>query len=132
MNNSKIIRKNPKGVPNPVGKYTHITKIPRNSDLFVTSGQIGIDQNGQFPESMNDQIRNTFNNIKVILDSEDLDATHIIKVNIWAIEEIDWDYLDTEWEKLFGNDYPSMTIGYISALGLPEIKIEIEIWAAKA
>ncbi|MGE6259971.1 RidA family protein [Heyndrickxia sporothermodurans] len=132
MNNSKIIRKNPKGVPNPVGKYTHITKIPRNSDLFVTSGQIGIDQNGQFPESMNDQIRNTFNNIKVILDSEDLDATHIIKVNIWAIEEIDWDYLYTEWEKLFGNDYPSMTIGYISALGLPEIKIEIEIWAAKA
>ncbi|GIN84371.1 enamine deaminase RidA [Heyndrickxia sporothermodurans] len=132
MNNSKIIRKNPKGVPNPVGKYTHITKIPRNSDLIVTSGQIGIDQNGQFPESMNDQIRNTFNNIKVILDSEDLEATHIIKVNIWAIEEIDWDYLYTEWEKLFGNDYPSMTIGYISALGLPEIKIEIEIWAAKA
>ncbi|MRQ97772.1 RidA family protein, partial [Bacillus anthracis] len=27
--------------------------------------------------------------------------------------------------------YPAMTIGYISELGLPEIKIEIEIWAAK-
>jgi len=24
-----------------------------------------------------------------------------------------------------------MTIGYISELGLPEIKIEIEIWAAR-
>lgn len=31
----------------------------------------------------------------------------------------------------FGSDYPAMTVGYISELGLPEIKIEIEIWAAK-
>jgi len=131
MKNAKIIRKNPEGMPNPVGNYTHITKVPRNSELYVTSGQIGIDQDGQFPESMNEQIRNTFSNIKAVLDSEELTADNIIKVNIWAIEKIDWDYLDSEWEELFGNDYPAMTIGYISELGLPEIKIEIEIWAAK-
>ncbi|MZE63190.1 RidA family protein, partial [Bacillus anthracis] len=33
--------------------------------------------------------------------------------------------------QLFNTQYPAMTIGYISELGLPEIKIEIEIWAAK-
>ncbi|MGE7093812.1 RidA family protein [Lysinibacillus sp. NPDC048646] len=132
MKNTKIIRKNPKGMPNPVGNYTHITKIPRNSELYVTSGQIGLDQKGLMPHSMNDQITNTFNNIKVVLDSEGLTADNIIKVNIWAIEKIDWEYLYADWEKLFGNDYPAMTIGYISELGLPEIKIEIEIWAAKA
>ncbi|EON71302.1 RidA family protein [Lysinibacillus sphaericus] len=132
MKNTKIIRKNPQGMPNPVGNYTHITKIPRNSELYVTSGQIGLDQNGRMPHSMNDQITNTFHNIKVVLDSEGLTAEGIIKVNIWAIEKIDWDYLYAEWEKLFGNDYPAMTIGYISELGLPEIQIEIEIWAAKA
>ncbi|QDQ00908.1 RidA family protein [Lysinibacillus fusiformis] len=132
MKNTKIIRKNPKGMPTPVGNYTHITKIPRNSELYVTSGQIGLDQNGLMPQNMNDQITNTFNNIKVVLDSEGLTADNIIKVNIWAIDKIDWEYLYAEWEKLFGNDYPAMTIGYISELGLPEIKIEIEIWAAKA
>lgn len=119
-------------MPTPVGNYTHITKIPRNSELYVTSGQIGLDQNGLMPQNMNDQITNTFNNIKVVLDSEGLTADNIIKVNIWAIDKIDWEYLYAEWEKLFGNDYPAMTIGYISELGLPEIKIEIEIWAAKA
>ncbi len=132
MKNTKIIRKNPKGMPNPVGNYTHITKIPRNSELYVTSGQIGLDQKGLMPHSMNDQITNTFNNIKVVLYSEGLTADNIIKVNIWASEKIDWEYLYADWEKLFGNDYPAMTIGYISELGLPEIKIEIEIWAAKA
>ncbi|MBK3495271.1 RidA family protein [Viridibacillus sp. YIM B01967] len=132
MKNAEITRKNPEGMPNPVGNYTHITKIPRNSELYVTSGQIGIDQNGEFPESMNEQINNTFSNIKAVLDSEKLTANNIIKVNVWAIEKIDWDHLYSKWEELFGNEYPAMTIGYISELGLPEIKIEIEIWAAKA
>ncbi|WP_431090020.1 RidA family protein [Paenibacillus sp. 8b26] len=132
MKNEKITRKNPAGMPKPVGNYTHITKIPRNSELYVTSGQIGVDQNGQFPESFNLQISNTFNNIKSVLDAEQLTADNIIKVNVWATEQIDWDYMYSQWEKLFGNDYPAMTIGYLTALGLPEIKIEIEIWAAKA
>lgn len=98
----------------------------------MTSGQVGVDQNGQFPESFNLQISNTFNNIKSVLDAEQLTADNIIKVNVWATEQIDWDYMYSQWEKLFGNDYPAMTIGYLTALGLPEIKIEIEIWAAKA
>ncbi|ALA41131.1 RidA family protein [Paenibacillus jamilae] len=132
MKNEKITRKNPAAMPKPVGNYTHITKVPRNSELFVTSGQVGVDQNGQFPESFNLQISNTFNNIKSVLDAEQLTADNIIKVNVWATEQIDWDYMYSQWEKLFGNDYPAMTIGYLTALGLPEIKIEIEIWAAKA
>ncbi|MBE0344543.1 hypothetical protein E4V51_33950 [Paenibacillus sp. 28ISP30-2] len=80
MKNEKITRKNPAGMPKPVGNYTHITKIPRNSELFVTSGQVGVDQNGQFPESFNLQISNTFNNIKSVLDAEQLTADNIIKV----------------------------------------------------
>ncbi|BAD63394.1 RidA family protein [Shouchella clausii] len=127
----KITRKNPASVPAPVGNYTHITKIPRNAELFVTSGQVGVDQQGQFPSNMNDQVRNTFSNMKAVLESEGIDAENIIKVNIWATEQIDWDFLYAEWDRLFEKEYPAMTIGYLAELGLPEIKIEIEIWAAK-
>ncbi|MGM0943012.1 MAG: RidA family protein [Bacillota bacterium] len=128
---NKITRKNPANMPEPVGNYTHITKIPRDSELYVSSGQVGVDQNGSFPESLNAQINNTFHNIKTLLESEQLEANNIIKVNVWATEKIDWDYLYSEWGELFGNNYPAMTIGYITELGLPEIKIELEIWAAK-
>lgn len=118
-------------MPAPVGNYAHITKIPRNAELYVTSGQVGIDGNGQFPQSLNDQVRNTFTNIMAVLVSEELLAENIIKANIWATEEIDWDFFYEQWEQLFHKDYPSMTIGYVDKLGLPEIKVEIEIWAAK-
>lgn len=131
MKEVKIVRNNPESLAAPVGKYVHMTKIPRHAELYVTSGQIGTDQNGQLPEEMNDQIRNTFTNIRHVLQSEQLTADEIIKVNIWATQPIDWDFLYKEWSDLFGSDYPSMTVGYLVQLGLPEIKIEIEVWAAK-
>ncbi|WP_315119730.1 RidA family protein [uncultured Clostridium sp.] len=131
QNVTKIQRVNPTNIPSPVGKYRHITKIPKNADIFVTSGQVGVDRNNNIPESINDQVENTFKNIADLLASQQLSADNVIKVNIWATEEIDWDYLDGKWDSLFGTEYPSMTVAYISALGLPELKIEIELWAAK-
>ncbi|TDO05607.1 RidA family protein [Sunxiuqinia elliptica] len=128
---NKITRLNPGNIPAPVGNYSHVTIIPKNSDLYTFSGQIGIDSTGNIPEDLNEQVALTFKNIQQLLDSQDLIPDNVIKVNIWATEEIDWEFFDKKWETLFGQKYPSMTIAYIKALGLPELKIEIEIWAAK-
>lgn len=130
-NIKKVVRFNPKNIPLPVGNYSHVTVIPKNSSLFTFSGQIGVDINGDIPESLNAQAVLTFKNIRELLDSQGLDADDVIKVNIWATEEIDWLFFDIEWEKLFGQIYPSMTIAYIKGLGLENLKIEIEVWAAK-
>lgn len=111
--------------------YSHVTIIPKGSDLYTFSGQIGIDDNGNIPDDFDKQVILTFKNIQQLLNSQDLTPDNVTKVNIWSTEEINWDFFDKEWEKLFGAIYPSMTIGYLQALGLPEIKIEIEIWAAK-
>ncbi|UJW57983.1 RidA family protein [Bacillus sp. A116_S68] len=127
----KMIRKNPRIMPKPVGNYSHITRVPKGAGLIVTSGQVGTDMDGNIPSNLNDQITNTFANMKKVLESEGLTEANIIKVNIWATEEIDWDYLDAQWDALFGAEYPSMTVAYISALGWPELKIEIELWCAQ-
>ena len=115
-----------------VGNYSHVTIVPRNAQLYTFSGQIGADESGNLPDDYNKQIENTFINIDKVLNSQSLNADYVIKVNIWATEEIDWENVfDPIWDKFFGNTYPSMTIAYVRALGLPEIKIEIEILAAK-
>ncbi|KKX50119.1 L-PSP family endoribonuclease [Sphingobacterium sp. IITKGP-BTPF85] len=132
MNNTqKVARLNPKNVPVPVGNYSHVTIIPKNSNLYTFSGQIGIDNNGSIPSSINEQVAYTFINIGQLLDSQNLSSDDVIKVNIWATEEIDWNFLNAKWEELFGKVYPSMTIAYVKGLGLEELKIEIEIWAAQ-
>lgn len=129
--NNKPVRTNPRDVK-AVGNYSHVTIVPRNAQLYTFSGQIGADQSGNLPDSYTKQIENTFINLDKVLNSQSLTADDVIKVNIWATEEIDWENVfDPMWNKFFGNTYPSMTIAYVKALGLPEIKIEIEILAAK-
>lgn len=129
--NNKPVRTNPRDVK-AVGNYSHVTIVPRNAQLYTFSGQIGADESGNLPDSYTKQIENTFINLDKVLNSQSLTADDVIKVNIWATEEIDWENVfDPMWDKFFGNTYPSMTIAYVKALGLPEIKIEIEILAAK-
>lgn len=130
MKKNIVNRLDSSGISKAVGNYTHITKIEPNATFYTFSGQIGADLDGNIPEKFNDQVDNTFNNIKNLLDSMDLTPDNIIKINIWSVEEIDWDYFDKIYCNFFGEVNPSMTIAYVKALGLEEIKLEIEIWAA--
>lgn len=125
-----IIRKNPRTMPAPVGEYSHVTIVPKNSTLYTFSGQIGTDLSGFLSEDHEKQVEDTFKNIERALLSEELTSDNIIKVNVWSVDEINWDHFYDMWGKLFSVN-PSMTIAYVTALGLPEIKIEIEILAAK-
>ncbi len=131
MNNNVVSRLDSSGVSRAVGNYTHITKIEPNATLYTFSGQVGADLDGNFPEDFNQQVNNTFLNISNLLKSIDLTPDNVIKVNIWSTEKIDWDYFDKVYDGFFGKPFPSMTVAYIDALGLEEIKLEIEIWAAK-
>ncbi len=131
MDIQRVTRLNPKTLAPPVGKYSHVTIVPKEANIYVFSGQIGNDKNGIMPSDFNQQVYNTFENIGHILTSQDLSSENIIKVNIWATKEIEWQYFDSIWTNLFNNNNPSMTVAYIAALGLPEIHLEIEIWAAK-
>lgn len=126
-----ITRKNPIQVPAPVGHYSHITIVPKEANWYILSGQVGTLADGTFEDTLMAQAITTFKHIKTVLATESLAASDIVKVNIWATEEIPWDLFDAEWHAFFGDSYPSMTIAYISALGLPELKIELDITAAK-
>lgn len=125
-----IIRKNPRTMPAPVGEYSHVTIVPKNSTLYTFSGQIGSDLSGFISEDHEKQVEDTFKNIERALLSEELTSDNIIKVNVWSVYKINWDHFYDMWGKLFSVN-PSMTIAYVTALGLPEIKIEIEILSAK-
>ncbi|MCC9044143.1 RidA family protein [Myroides sp. M-43] len=127
----RVTRLNPTILSGPVGKYSHITIVPKEATIYTFSGQIGTDINGKIPTVFNEQVTNTFANITALLESQGLCDEDIIKVNVWATKEVDWDYFYKVWDTIFNLSDPSMTIGYITALGLPGIDIEIEVWAAK-
>lgn len=127
----KVERKNPDTVSPPIGPYTHLTVVPRGADLLVLSGQVGTDLQGELPDDMKQQVENTLQNILRIFQSESVPSENIIKINIWATEQMDWDHFDAVWEKFHGGTAPAMTMSYVPALAVPTLKVEIEAWAAK-
>ncbi|OIB00707.1 acetyltransferase [Paenibacillus sp. LC231] len=128
---SSIQRYNPPVIAPPIGPYTHITKVPRGSELLVFSGQVGTDSEGNLPDDMKQQVENTLGNIERLLAAEAMSADHIVKINIWAAQEVDWDHFHQVWEKFHGGKAPAMTMAYVPALAMPSIQVEIEVWAAK-
>ncbi|REK77699.1 RidA family protein [Paenibacillus paeoniae] len=125
-----VQRSNPDTIAQPVGQYSHVTKISPNAEWYVFSGQIGTDQAGNIPDDFNQQATNTLDNIVKVLASQQLTPDHVVKVNIWATVPIDWDHFYQVWGATFGATPPSMTVAYVQALGLPELKIELDMWAA--
>lgn len=49
LNNKVVQRYNPENIAKPVGSYSHVTKISRDAEMYVFSGQIGIDPNNNTP-----------------------------------------------------------------------------------
>lgn len=127
----KVQRKNPMNIAPPIGPYTHLTTVPKEADLLVLSGQVGTDIDGDLPSEMNKQINNTLQNIKRVLDEESVSVDNVIKINIWATEEMDWEYFHEVWNKFHGGTPPAMTMSYVPSLAVSSLKVEIEAWAAK-
>lgn len=127
----EIRKSNPEDVAPPVAQYSHVTVIPKNAELVVLSGQIGNDKNGLLPKDIETQFVNALGNIKSILESEGVNLNNVFKINFWFTEQLDRKVYLEEWNKFFPQSPPATTLAYVSALARPEIKVEIETWAAK-
>ncbi|MGB0090087.1 MAG: RidA family protein [Planifilum fulgidum] len=127
----KVTRKNPETVAPPIGTYTHLTVVPRGADLLVLSGQVGNDPEGNFPDDVESQFENALDNVRRILESEGVTVDHIIKLNVWLTEPIDWSRFREIFGRFHGGTPPAMTLGFVSSLARPFLKVEVEAWAAR-
>ncbi|TKC15747.1 GNAT family N-acetyltransferase [Robertmurraya kyonggiensis] len=127
----KVIRKNPLGIASPIGDYSHLTIVPKGAELITLSGQVGVDREGNIPVSVEEQFQIALENTITLLNSENINADGIIKVNIWLTETVDREVFVDIYKKFHNGSSPSMTLAYISALGTPDLKVEIEVWAAR-
>lgn len=127
----EIKKTNPNNVSPPIAAYHHVTVIPKEADLIVLSGQIGNDKNGIIPKEIEKQFANALENIKSILESEEVDVNNIFKINFWLTETVDRQFYTEKWNEFHKGNPPATTLAYVTALANPEIKVEIEAWAAR-
>jgi 2-iminobutanoate/2-iminopropanoate deaminase len=117
------------GAPAPVGPYS--TAVEANGFLFI-SGQGGIDPaGGGLADSIEDQTRQTMENLRGILAEVGLDFSHVVKTSIFLLDMGDFAAMNAVYASYFQSDPPARTTVAAAALPLPKMKIEIDMVAAR-
>jgi enamine deaminase RidA (YjgF/YER057c/UK114 family) len=96
------------------------------------SGQDGVDDNLQIPESLADEIAQAFRNVERTLAAAGAGWEHVVHVNFYHIggftPEVN-DVMARLFRHYIPNHAPIWTEVGVAALGLPTMRIEIRVTA---
>jgi 2-iminobutanoate/2-iminopropanoate deaminase len=118
-------RINPPGVSAPT-TYSHIVRAGKT--VYV-AGQVGSDAQGKvIGPGMKEQVEQVLTNLRTVLKSQGLDASHVAKINIYvtSIDEFRAPDVAAIRSKFFGDNRPASTLVQVVRLADPAYKVEIE------
>ena len=124
---------NPDGVPAPLGHYSHCAEVAPGSRVLHMAGQTARDLDGNIPSEFRDQAVLVLDRIKIILAANDMSLDDVVKIVVFMTDASDISVLREVLPPTFGPEIkPGSTALVVSALAMPELKLEIEVIAAKA
>jgi enamine deaminase RidA (YjgF/YER057c/UK114 family) len=114
------------GQPEPVSHYCHVTKA---GNLIWVSGTVGIAADGKIPSDVAGQFEVAVANLEACLKAVGAGAEHVVKVVVYLTNVADRSKINPIRQRYFGPHRPASTLVEVSALVLPELKVEIEAQA---
>lgn len=112
--------------PSAIGPYSQAIKV---GNLVLISGQLGINpDDNSILENIQEQTKQSLNNIGCILKEVNLGYSDIIKVKIFLKDLKDFNIVNDIYRKYFNGNYPARSCFEISRLPKDAL-IEIEVVA---
>ncbi len=117
-------------LPQAVGSYSPATEV---GNLIFTSGQLPI--NGKtnkidFPDSIEEQTKQSMDNVKYILEDNKSSLENIVKTTVYLKNIKDFASFDQVYKSYFTESFPSRTAFEVGDLPMGAL-IEIEVVAQK-
>ena len=110
----------------PVSHYCHVV---RAGNTIWVSGAIGVAPDGSVPADVGQQAEIALASIDACLKAAGAGAEHVVKVNVYLTDVNDRAKINPARQRYFGEHRPASTLVGITALVLPEAKVEIEATA---
>jgi len=107
----------------PVSHYCHAT---RAGDRVWISGTVGIAADGTIAADTVGQFRVALSNLDTVLRAAGGGPQDIVKVTVFLTDVGDRAAINPLRQDYFGDHRPASTLVEVSALVLPELKVEIE------
>ena len=117
---------NPKG-QFAAGPYSHGI---RSGNFLFLSGKLGTDSTGKLTgPGIGEQTRQTFANLKDVLEAAGLGFEHVVKCNVYLTDMSDFAAMNAVYGEHFKDPKPARTTVAVAALPLAGGKVEIEMVA---
>ncbi|MEM7123859.1 MAG: RidA family protein [Pseudomonadota bacterium] len=128
-----IKRYNPDTVYQPVAPYYQNSEVPAGARWLVTAGQVGIDLGGDLIKDHKGQIKQTWANVRAVVEAAGMTPDDIVKLTIYMTPNVA-EHLtysrEVRIEALDGAK-PAATLVYVAGLADPDMVIEVDVTAAK-
>lgn len=122
----------PDDIAPPFARYAHGVVVPDGYRLILTSGQLGLAEDGTVPESAEAQADIVFANLTAILASAGATAKDVLRLNAFVTDRSHMGgYMAARDRWLAEVDrLPASTLVIVSGFTRPEFKVEVEVTAA--
>ena len=109
----------------------HGVEVPAGARLLFTNGQVGTKPDGSTPEATAEQVEVIFDRLKAVLKAADMTLNDIVCFDFYVTDRADIDPFAEVRDRIMGDHKPGATLLVVNGLARPELKIEIEVVAAK-
>jgi len=104
------------GAPEPAGPYSHA--VISNGLVFI-SGQGPVNpEAGTMPDAFAEQVRQTFENVRTILDASGASLDDVVKVNAYLTDLTRFAEFNEVYGEFFRHDPPARTTVATALLGI--------------
>ncbi len=114
--------------PKAIGPYSQGVQV---GNMVVTSGQLPIHpETGVMPGSIQEQTKQSLENVKMILEEQGLTLENVIKSTVFLNDMNDFVEMNKVYQTYFINEYPARSAVEVSRLPLDAL-VEIEVIAVQ-
>jgi len=108
-------------------KNWHFSQAVQQGDTVWVSGQVGFGKDGT-PEDLESQARIAFQNLERVLAAAGATLKDIVELVTYHVD-MDLGTFGRVKDEFIPEDYPAWTVVGVTALALPELKVEIRATA---
>jgi len=114
--------------------FSQAVKLTGASELLICSGQTAMGDDGSVPTTseMGAQVRAALDNVVTVLEAAGMTPANIVKSTIYTtdVDEL-IGVIGVEAPRVLGSNLPASTLLGVTRLAFPELKVEIEVVAAR-
>ncbi|PIH60086.1 RidA family protein [Paenibacillus sp. LK1] len=113
--------------PGAIGPYSQAVQF---GNMVITSGQLGMNAAGEFPDSVSEQAKQSLTNVKAILEAADYAMEHVVKTTVFLKDMNDFQTVNEVYATFFAEPYPARSAVEVAKLPKDGL-VEIEVIAVK-